>query len=53
MFPLFTQQMVLNIYKQSFCYADYERCARFSSMQCGTPPAKNLLPDGTSLEVIT
>jgi len=52
MFPLFSQKAILNIYKNQYCYGDFNTCARLKSVRSGTRPPNNLLPDGTHLPVL-
>jgi hypothetical protein len=53
MFALFNLSGTLTVWKTNYCQADYERCARFQLVCSGHAVAKNLLPNGKSLNVIT
>ena len=49
-FPLVSGRTSLQVMKIQYCEGRFSRCARFRSMEKGSPPARTLLPDGTHVE---
>lgn len=49
MFPLFNMQQALQIWKISYCTADFARCERFKRVGRGEPVADHLMPSGALL----
>ena len=51
MYPLFSIQGLLEIWKVRFCQKGYERCERYKRSQAGEEVPPNLLPNGDVLEL--
>lgn len=49
MFPLFNMQQALQIWKISYCTADFARCERFKRVGRGEPVADHMMPSGALL----
>lgn len=51
LYPLFSLQALLNIWKVNFCEADFSQCKRFQLGKEGRGIPPNLLPNGSSLKL--
>lgn len=51
MFALFDSAAQLNYWKQRYCDATFEKCARYKSMMAGETPLVHLLPSGRLLRL--
>lgn len=51
LFPKFSSQSTLNIWKLYFCEGEHAKCARFQASCANQPVAITLLPNGTHLAV--
>jgi hypothetical protein len=51
MFALFDSAAQLNYWKQRYCDATFEKCARYKSMVAGETPLVHLLPSGRLLRL--
>jgi hypothetical protein len=49
LFPLFSQESFLAIWKTSYCEADFQRCARHRASAKGEVVPATLLPNGKHL----
>jgi len=49
LYPQFTFESNLNVWKLSYCEADFTRCVRYQLSNEGKPVPVTLLPNGTSL----
>jgi len=52
MFPLFTTQTILRVLQHEYCHHRFTECERYKTLQSGTMPDKELLPDGTRLPTL-
>lgn len=50
MYELFVFESSLSLWKKSYCFDDYERCARYKLSQEGQEVPLQLLPNGRRLE---
>jgi hypothetical protein len=51
MYPLFSVQALLEIWKIKYCESDYSKCARYQLGREGKGIPPNLLPNGTTLDI--
>ena len=49
LYPQFTMQALLNIWKISYCEGDFQKCERFKLSASGARVPLTLLPNGKSL----
>jgi len=49
LFPVFTNDKLLNVWKTFYCDADHATCERFRRSSEGKEVADSLLPNGTTL----
>lgn len=49
MFPEFTSEASLAIFKIHYCNGEHTNCERFKRASTGTPPPSRMLPDGTMM----
>jgi hypothetical protein len=49
LFPLFSQESFLAIWKSTYCEADHARCSRYIASAKGEVVAATLLPNGKHL----
>jgi hypothetical protein len=49
LFPLFSQESFLAIWKSAYCEADYQRCSRYAASTRGEVVPATLLPNGKHL----
>ena len=49
LFPLFTTEKLLGFWKAMYCFAGYERCARYKLSLEAKPMPLTLLPNGKHL----
>lgn len=52
MFPVFRSETALKVMQSLYCHADFDRCARYQSVQTGVIPPRDLLPDGRRMGAI-
>lgn len=50
LYPLFTMESLLQIWKRNYCEGDYAQCARWKDSTAGRGVPVNLLPNGRLLE---
>ena len=50
LFPMFSSQNALNVWKIYYCDGDHLRCARFQASSSSQPVPLTLLPNGTHLK---
>ena len=53
MFPLFNMQEALQIWRISYCTANFARCERYKRVGCGELVPDHLMPNGALLRKAT
>ena len=51
LYPLFSMQALLEIWKSTYCRADFQRCERHRASSRNEPVPADLLPNGTRLQL--
>jgi hypothetical protein len=52
MYAVFTLASTVQIWKDNYCTAEFDRCARYQAAACGTDVPDLLLPNGKLLKKI-
>lgn len=52
LFPLLQLRSSLKYWMDSYCNAEFGRCARYQSMKEGSPPPPTMLPNGKTVGAI-
>lgn len=53
LYPQFATATLLSYWRNAYCNADYQRCARFRRAAEGQPVPVNLLPSGNLMKLAT
>jgi hypothetical protein len=51
LFPLFTLESSLDLWRVNYCADDFARCERYRRARDGRPTPENMLPNGKLLQL--